>query len=342
MSASNERHHGVEILIESHDLELGSGTKFVSRLVDAGTTLVTRGLAASGHPELALVLLRAPVAFPDARSVDSALAEMAGFLRETAEMATESSPMREGSTISFARGLVKPHLRGMVWVKPPPLVRAACVPPGALVGVPLFFDEVALARKISPYRVLTRLGMEAREFPFPPWLDAMRASVSLGDAEQSSIVCRVQSARADVAFLAEHTDGNPRPDHLVRLSLQVRAIARTEIMRTFSTWPTRVEAFALVGVPSDEASARLAWRPGQQGFCAVEAPGAGFEKITGTFFAIAPDKQFQIDRAVMSEDGYTLFPTVASWRRLHAALATGAPLVLPLEQGCFELTWEVR
>lgn len=340
MSASNERDHRVEIVIEPHDLELGVGTSFVSRLIDAGTTLVTRGLAASGHPELALVLLRAPVAFPDARSVDSALAEMAGFLREMAWRATESPPMREGATISFAKGLVKPHLRGMVWVKPPPLVRAACVPPGALVGVPLFLDEVTLARNSSPYRVLTRLGMEAREFPFPPWLDAMRASVSLGDAEQSSILCRLSSARMDVAFLAEHTEGNPRPDHLVRLSLQVRASARTEIMRTFSTRPASVEAIALVGVPNDEASARLAWRPDQRGFFAVEAPGAGFEKITGTFFAIAPDKEFQIDRALMSEDGYTLFPTVASWRRLHAAFATGSPLVLPLEHGCFELAWE--
>jgi hypothetical protein len=61
----------------------------------------------------------------------------------------------------------------------------------------------------------------------------------------------------------------------------------------------------------------------------------------GSVFAIAPDKEFQIDRALMSEDGYTLFPTVASWTRLHAGLATGAPLMLPLEHECFELAWEV-
>jgi hypothetical protein len=340
MSASNERDRDVEILSESHDLELGSGTKFVARLADAGTTLVTRGLVASGRPELALMLLRAPVAFPDARAVDAALAEMAGFLRETAVRSTISPPMREGTTISFARGLVAPHLKGMVWVKPPPLVRAACVPPGALVGVPLFLDEVELAHASSPYRVLTRLGMETREFPFPPWLDPMRASVSQGDSEQSSLLCRLPSARTAVSFIAEHTDGNPHPDHLVRLSLKVRAVARTEVMRTFSTRPASEEALALAGVPSAEAGAWLAWRPGQQGFFAVESPGCGFEKVTGTFFAIAPAKKFKIDRAVMGEDGYTLFPTVASWKRLHAALATGAPLVLPLEHGCFELAWE--
>jgi hypothetical protein len=285
-------------------------------------------------------LFRAPAAFPDARSVDSALAEMTGFLREMARKVTGSQPMREGITTSFTKGLVKPHLRGMAWVKPPPLGRAACVPPGALVGVPLLLDEVALARDTSPYRVLTRLGMEVREFPFPPWLDAIRASVSLGAAERSSWLYRLPSARTEVAFLAEHADGNPHPSHLVKLSLKVRASARTEIMRTFSKRPTSVEAFALVGVPSDEAGARLAWRPDQRGFFAIESPGAGFEKLTGTFFAIAPDEKFTIDRAVIGEDGYTLFPTVASWTRLHAALATGAPLALPLEHGYFELTWE--
>lgn len=329
MSASNQRDRRVEILVESHDLELGAGTNFVSCLEDAATTLVTRGLAASGHPELALVLFRAPAAFPDDRSVDAALAEMTDFLRDLASTVTGSRPMREGTTISFKRGLVKPHLRGMAWVKPPLLGRAACVPPGALVGVPLFLDEFELASKTSPYRVLTRLGMEIQEFPFPPWLDAMRASVSLGDAERSSWLCRLPSARTDVVFLAEHTDGNPHPDHLVKLLLKVRASARTEIMRTFSMRTASVEAFALVGVPSDEAGARLAWRPDIRGFFAIESPGAGFQKLTGTFFAIAPDEKFRTDRAVIGEDGYTLFPTVASWTRLQAALATGAPLALP-------------
>jgi hypothetical protein len=168
----------------------------------------------------------------------------------------------------------------------------------------------------------------------------MRASVSLGDAERSSLLYRLPSARTDVAFLAEHTDGNPHPEHLVKLSLQIRAGARAEIMRTFSKRPVSGDPFALVGVPSDEACARLAWRPDMRGVFAVESPGAGFERLTGTFFAIAPDEKFTIDRAVISEDGYTLFPTVASWTHLHTALATGAPLMLPLEHGCFELAWQ--
>jgi len=62
---------------------------------------------------------------------------------------------------------------------------------------------------------------------------------------------------------------------IMAIVLGVAAPAR---MRTFSTRHASVEAIALVGVPSDEASARLAWRPDQRGFFAVEAPGAGFEK----------------------------------------------------------------
>ena len=76
--------------------------------------------------------------------------------------------MRAGTVLTFERGLVRPHLRGMVLVKPPLLGRAACVPADALVGVPLFLDEAELAKQSSPYRVLTRLGMEIPEFPFPP------------------------------------------------------------------------------------------------------------------------------------------------------------------------------
>jgi hypothetical protein len=341
MTTSTEPDPAIEIVSERHDLELGVGTQFVSRLADAGTTLVTRGLAALGRPELALMLFRAPVAFPDARSVEVALEAMAGFLRETARTAAASRPIREGTIMSLAEGLVKPHLRGIVWVKPPPLVRARCVPPGAFIGVPLFLDEVALARDSSPYRVLTRLGMEIQEFPFPPWLDASRASVSLGDAERSSVLGRLPSARADVAFVAEHTGGDPSPERLVRLSLRVHAGARAAIMRTFSTRPAKVEPLALIGVPSEEVGAWLAWRPEQQGFCAIESPGAGFERVTGSFFAIVPGEKFAIDRALMAEDGYLLFPTVASWTRLHAALATGAPFVLPLQHGRFELSWDV-
>jgi hypothetical protein len=342
MSASNEQHRDVEILTESHDLELGVGTRFVSKLQDAGTTLVTRGLAASGRPELALVLFRAPAAFPEPRSVESALEDMAGVLRETAGHAMAAPPMREGTMMWLPADLVRPGLRGMVWVKPPPLVRATCVPPGALVGVPLFVDEFELARTSSPYRVLTRLGMDLQEFPFPPWLDPIRASVSQGAAEKSSWLCRLPSAFTNVAVLAEHRDGNPNPDHLIRLSLRVRAGARTEIMRTFQSRPAGADSFALVGVPHEQATARLAWRPEQQGFYAIEAPGGGFEKVTGTFFAIVPDKKFTSDRALMAEDGYMLFPTMASWKRLHAALATGASFTLPLDHGSFELQWEAN
>ena len=51
MGFLGKRSHGFEIVSESHDLELGVGTRFVSVLADAGTTLVTRGLAATGRPE---------------------------------------------------------------------------------------------------------------------------------------------------------------------------------------------------------------------------------------------------------------------------------------------------
>jgi len=340
MGLFGKRRHGIEIVSESHDLELGVGTRFVSVLADAGTTLVTRGLAATGRPELALVLFRAPAAFPDAQSERAALAEMTEFLRVLASRAEQSPPMRAGTVLTFERGLVRPHLQGMVLVKPPLLGRAACVPAGALVGVPLFLDEAELAEQSSPYRVLTRLGMEIQEFPFPPWLDALRSSVALGEPEQSSWLCRMPSARTEVAFLAEHTDPNPNPAHLARLSLEIRAGARDAIMRTFSTRPATIEPIAFVGVPNDEAKAWLAWRPGQQGFCAVIAPGVTPVELTGTFFGFAPDLKFDIDRALMAEDGYMLFPTAASWRRIQTALATGAPLTLPLQHGRFELTWQ--
>jgi hypothetical protein len=338
--ALKKRDTGVNILVTPHDIVLGAGTKFVSHLVDAGTTLVTRGLAASGRSELALVLLRAPAAFPNDRAVASALDAMTAFLREMAELAMAGTPMSEGHTMSLANGLVKPHLRGMVWVKPVPFVNDPSVPPNALVGVPLFLDELKLARDTAPYRVLARLGMEYREFPFPPWLDAMRASVSQLEAEQSSLLSGISRVKTDVSFLAEHAEGNPRPEHLVRLSLRVRARAREPLMRAFATTPDLQGAVAFVGMPDDEANTLLLWQPAQKGFRAVEAPGSDFTKITGAFFAIVPDEEFKLDRALMMEDGYTLFPTIASWTRLHAALASGAPLTLPLEHGHFELVWD--
>lgn len=329
-----------EIIESAHDIVLGAGTDFVARLVDAGTTFVTRGLAASGHPELALVLLRAPAAFPTDEAMSSAVEAMTAFLREMARMVIGGTKVSEGSSLSLANGLVAPHLQGLVWVKPPRLLTDPSVPAGALVGVPLFHDELELARETSTHRVLARLGMVAREFPFPPWLDAMRGSVAGLAAEQSSVLCRMPSMKAGVAFVAEHRQGNPRPEALVQLSLRVRASARSRLMNAFSTAPELEGPVALVGVPSDEVNAWLAWRPGQEGFSAIRAPGADFSKITGAFFAFAPDEDFEIDRAMMTEDGYMLFPTLASWGRLRAALASGAPLTLPLEHGRFDLTWD--
>jgi hypothetical protein len=45
--------------------------------------------------------------------------------------------------------------------KPPPLVRAACVPPVALVGMPIFLDEVALAARAALEHGCFELAWEA-------------------------------------------------------------------------------------------------------------------------------------------------------------------------------------
>lgn len=100
MGLLGKRGHGIEIPSESHDLELGVGTRFVSVLADAGTTLVTRGLAATGRPELALVLFRAPAAFPGAQSERAALTEMTEFLRALASRAEQSPPMRVAAGVT--------------------------------------------------------------------------------------------------------------------------------------------------------------------------------------------------------------------------------------------------
>lgn len=330
----------VEILVTPHDIVLGEGTGFVSRLADAGTTLVTRGLAVADHPELALMLFRAPAAFPDDPSVSAALDAMTAFLREVARMVTEGTPIRAGSTMALANGLVKPHLCGMVWVNPVPLLRDPSVPADAFVGVPLYLDELKLARETSPYRVLPRLGAQWREFPFPPWLDALRSSVTQLDGEQSSMLYRIPRVKVAVSFLAEHAEGNPHPTHLVRLSLRVRSQDRNLFGQVFASLSELTAPVAFVGTPSDEANAWLLWEPGQQGFRAVEPPGSDFQKITGAFFAVAPDQEFTVDRALMVEDGYVLFPTIASWTRLRAALAGGTPFTLPLEHGRFDLVWD--
>jgi hypothetical protein len=81
---------------------------------------------------------------------------------------------------------------------------------------------------------------------------------------------------------------------------------------------------ALMGAPSEAASAWMVWAPGQSAPTAIAAPGSSGERMAAHFVMLVPG--VERDEVRLFEDGVGALLTTGSASRVRAALASGEPL----------------
>ena len=75
------------------------------------------------------------------------------------------------------------------------------------------------------------------------------------------------------------------------------------------------------------ANACMYWLPGQKQPKAITPPNSDASRHTGAFLALVPGQD--ANRIQMVEDGFSIFLTNTSWRKVREALVSGTDLFLP-------------
>ena len=320
-----------EVVAVDHDIVFGENTAFVNRVEDAMTTLYTRGLASKGMPELVISLFR------QRAKEDEAVDHLKRFLGYCAQ-----NGISYGACGSFASSSLAPHLRGFFFSDSVPLAGGPELPADSLCCVLLYGGELELAEKLSPYRVLSRLGLPGDlppYFPFAPWINRQRHSVvTPGGAEGRSELLKFPRFALDAAYVV--TLGTPNSiAGRVDVRLELPAAVIPKMRSVLAQLPAEDDGFCFLTRPSRAADAWQVWRPGQEGLGVIERQRE-FRTVTGGFLAPIRVENIPVNRAVPVEDGYFVFLSFDDWKRLCGAIRVGQPLRLPLyEGGSFELAW---
>jgi len=193
------------------------------------------------------------------------------------------------------------------------------LPQRALSAIFVQAPEIRAARDSGTYRVLTRIGVQLRIFPFPSW-GALDRPSAITPRESESLLAKVLRMHLPTAHfvLADQCLRLTIPRETKNLASSVNSLARDT-------------AFALLTQPAPSANAILTWRPGQQEMTGISPDGSDGSRLSGSFVLFVPSAEG--DRARPFEDGYSLLLSAASWLRLIAALAEQRPLSLELADG---------
>lgn len=248
------------------------------------------------------------------------------FVKNVHAWAGEGNLVDEGGFTQFgARGLFGRANSGVLYAdaRPLPGIR---IPERALAAIAVDAQEIAAALDFGAFRVLTRIGMQLRFFPFPIWADLERSS-AMTSREGESRLAKVPRLRAPgVTYLVE--------DRCLSITLPNDA---SSIARGLSTLPEG-SPFALLVRPAADANAILVWTPGQKEMSGISPEGSNGSKLSGSCLMIVPGTRR--DQALQFEDGYSLQISFESWARLGSALAARRELSLPLADDMrFEIKW---
>ncbi len=299
------------VKVYSHEIEAVDG-RFWS--------VVSEGLEPLGQREIVVTLKRR-----ERETEEELPAGLLELFRTLYGLAKQKRIVDEGGFTRFGKGgFLEPHLGGMVYASAE-LIDGVELPRRALVGVALHAREMDVVKMGGAFRILGRLGLAHRRFPFPCWSDRDRASVA-HDGEATSLLARIGGRRVrHVSVIAV--------DEVVTL----RLLPGAELAPFLDQVPDD-HAVTLFLEPDPTASACLVWTPGQAAPQAISAADTA-DRYTGNHVMIAggcPDDQ--IDQG---EDGYWLRLTESSFRRFKDAVREGRAFELrgPEEGRRFRLAW---
>lgn len=302
----------------------GLAVQVYASRVDADTlcwSFVTRGRASRGQPELVLSVVR--------RTLDRARQPPADGFRILAEVAAR--PAVDAGT---AHALTRPALgrRDLVEV----IAVAAAAPPevpvpaGALTLLPVTAAEAAVVRRFGPARWTSMLGWRAGSVDVPWWVDRDRPATLVDDDLTRTAWRDAVAVRGAALTAAVVLDANPpsRAQLAGTWHLGVPRAQARDVAAALAAVGDAPVLFALV--PDPDATARLAWVPGQASApVAARASAAGAPRVAANLLAVRVEEGRR--GALVLEDGVVLFMSPAQRDAAVAALrrgeapASGAP-----------------
>ncbi|MEJ1960346.1 MAG: hypothetical protein WDO56_01830 [Gammaproteobacteria bacterium] len=176
-------------------------------------------------------------------------------------------------------------------------------------------SEVRVARDFGTYRVLTRIGLQQRVFPFPIW----------GELDRPSII----SARESESQLSTLPRLRARGASFVMTDKTLRVVVPSD-----RSEPDGVDEglmalrpgapFALLLCPAASANAVLVWSPGQDGMSGISPDGSDGSQLSGSCLLVVPSGTSDQNPAARGRL-HAAFSS-ESWARLSDALVGQRPL----------------
>jgi hypothetical protein len=281
------------------------------------------GFKRLGRRELVLFILRrgkeSPKAFPE----DPARLLAALFVKASVG---ESFSDGDCASLALGRFLDRDDVTGVIFSQLDPL-RSVVVQPDALIVVPLVADEIDVALRFGPLRVLGLLGTHHRVFPWPAFLDPDRPAVTPAPGWWGSVLARTTVSRIrGVRVSAElPTSSSPRIGQgnvVVSLAATSRSALVEAVAGVKGAAPAPV---ALTSELDPEADSLAVYPPRLKTLIPLRSREGPMERLAGTFVAFLPGEQ---DVASQREDGFVVELTGASRAALHEALRAGRDLQL--------------
>jgi len=287
-------------------------------------TAVSDGLQANKQRELVLTLR-----LGDRENPIPKMQEIISFVAIVRAWSLEGNLVTDGGFTQFGeRGLFQRPHSGLIYADARP-VSDLKLPTRALAAISVDADEVRTARDYGTYRVLMRLGVQLKLFPYPTWGALDRPSAVTPREGESRLAKLVRMRAPGVSFLVT--------DDSVTVSIPSDA---KDLQKGLRALPSHAP-FVLFTRPAPSANQILVWQPGQEGprwIAPDDAEVAQKARLSGSCLVLIPGGK--ADQARPFEDGYGIQLSADSWAACSAALASQRPLSLPLADGkLLKLEW---
>jgi hypothetical protein len=185
-----------------------------------------------------------------------------------------------------------------------------------LAGILLKNDEAQIAWDLGLTRVTALLGMKYRYYPCPPWSDLKREPVATLHAMEKSHLWEIARVPARATYYEERK----------HIFLSVLPSSRASLQGFLDKLPP-TKPLALRTQPDPRANACLVWHSGHNQPVAITPPDSNRSRKTGAFLAFVPEQDANDIRMV--EDGFFLFLTNITWRKIREALLSGTDIFVP-------------
>ncbi len=278
-------------------------------------TAVTDGLVKHRQRELVFT-----VRLTSDENPTEKMREIVRFLATVCAWAREGNLVDAGGFTQFGqRGLFGRADSGLLYTDARAM-DGVRLPEQALAAVSVDAREIRAALEYGVYRVLTRIGLQLRLFPFPTWTDLERPCAVTADETESRLT-QMQRVRAPgVSFLLQ--------GDLLRVSLPSDTTGLLRSLRAV----TPGAPFALLTRPAPSANAILVWTPGQEGMSGISPEGSDGSRRSGSCLVVVPGGKHADDVRTF-EDGCSASFSTDSWGLLSASLAVERPFALTTPGG---------